>query len=255
MDRPTYLNLVPDHSTLLLSPRAYRMYYLLLRVLFKLSPEDIVYNVRSRDGNDSMTFAVRIGCDDVTEDRGLKQTLYAVVQPTEGETEHSHVREMLASHKTSALWQHQALRTPDLFALHDHLRARGVNFITPILADEKEDLLQVFTGEIFAPGEDPSGVFFEFVQRKITPELKERLATHNRETFFKDDTFLGLYAVKQREYESGIVVPFINHALFCATEELFLAYKKQPDITEEDVIGAEQFMIGYIEELNELHMK
>ena len=60
----------------------------------------------------------------------------------------------------------------------------------------------------------PSATFFEFVQRDPSPELLKQLETaSNREAWFKDKTFLGLYNEKENEYKKGKATPFIPDAL------------------------------------------
>ena len=56
--------------------------------------------------------------------------------------------------------------------------------------------------------------FFEFVQRDPSPELLKELETaSNRESWFRDRTFLGLYGEKEDEYKRGKATPFIPDAL------------------------------------------
>jgi hypothetical protein len=171
----------------------------------------------------------------------LDNTMIAVVQPSEPHQMQSHVREMLDQHKAAAHWQHIALRTPDLLAFHKHAEELGVNFITPVLRDESDDVIQVFTGEWFYPGSIASGMFFEFLQRNPTPELLQKLADRNRESWFNDKTFLGLYGEKEMEYRGGKVKPFIDPELF---DKIYarLKDKKVWEISEDDVKWSESAM-------------
>jgi hypothetical protein len=174
----------------------------------------------------------------------LDNTMIAVVQPSEPKTQPSHVREMLDGHKAAAHWQHIALRTPDLMAFHRHAIERGVNFITPILRDESDDVIQIFSGEWFFPGSPPSGMFFEYLQRNPSPALLQKLADHNRESWFNDKTFLGLYGEKEAEYQSGKVTPFLDEALFEKLHALVKG-KKVWEITESIIQTAEDTMKDY----------
>jgi len=42
----------------------------------------------------------------------------------------------------------------------------------------------------------------------------KNLSEQNRESWFNDKTFLGLYGEKEQEYRSGKVRPFIDFELF-----------------------------------------
>ncbi|MEQ1878930.1 MAG: hypothetical protein ABL958_19985, partial [Bdellovibrionia bacterium] len=156
----------------------------------------------------------------------------------------SHVREMLDAHQAAAHWQHIALRTPDLLAFHKHALERGVQFITPILKDEEEDLIQVFSGEWFFPGIKSSAMFFEFVQRSPSSDSLQKLQEQNRELWFRDKTFLGLYAEKEREYQTGNVTPCVSFPLFEALHKEF-GPKKIWQIGEKDLERAESMMIDH----------
>ncbi len=241
-----FQNLVVDHMTFLVEPRFYKVTYALFRVVFGLGPEDIIYEKRRKWPGEaeekSMTFAARIGRPEPQE--GLNQTVIAVVEPTEPARMSSHVREILRNRSGSAHWQHIALRTPDLLAFHRHALERGVNFITPILKDSQEDLIQVFSGEWNLPGARPSGVFFEFVQRNPGEALLKRLAESHREAWFRDKTFLGLYQEKENEYKSGRVTPFIDDELFLTIEKL-LEPKPLWKIGEEDIRAVEGAMLEH----------
>ncbi|MBI4376539.1 MAG: hypothetical protein HY549_08825 [Elusimicrobia bacterium] len=214
--RQPFQNLVVDHMTFLVEPRFYKVSYALFRVVFGVSAKDIIYEKRRTWPGDSeeksMTFAARIG--EASSRDGLNQAIIAVVQPTEPSRQSSHVRDILKNRGGSAHWQHIALRTPDLLSFHRHALERGVNFITPIMKDAEEDLIQVFSGEWKLPGAAPSGIFFEFVQRDPSPALLQKLADSNREAWFRDKTFLGLYQEKENEYQSGRIKPFIDDKLF-----------------------------------------
>ena len=177
---------------------------------------------------------------------GLDSSIIAVVQPTEPSKQSSHVRDILKNRGGSAHWQHIALRTPDLLAFHKHALERGVNFITPILKDADEDLIQVFSGEWNLPGARPTGIFFEFVQRDPGKILLKKLAESNRESWFRDKTFMGLYGEKEDEYRRGKVRPFIDEALFKKISAL-LKGKRQWEITEKDLAEVEETMKDYAE--------
>jgi hypothetical protein len=210
-------NFVVDHMTFLVEPDLYKTTYALFRIVFGVSRADLIYEKRSNWPNQkkelSMTFASRVGVE--KDPRVPGQTIIAVVQPTEPKGASSHVRTMLKNRGGSCHWQHIALRTPDLLAFHAFCLERGVNFITPILKDAEEDLIQVFSGEWLVPGAaKPSATFFEFVQRDPSPELIKQLETASRrEAWFRDKTFLGLYGEKENEYRRGKAVPFIDDAL------------------------------------------
>ncbi len=216
MKKRPFHNFIVDHMTFLTEPALYKTTYALLRVVFGVAREDLIYEKRSnwpgQKKPSSMTFAARVGVE--KSPRVPSQTIVAVVQPTEPEGRSSHVRSMLASRGGGCHWQHIALRTPDLLGFHAFCVERGVNFITPVLKDADEDLIQVFSGEWMAPGGRPTATFFEFVQRDPSPELLKQLeASSNREAWFRDKTFLGLYAEKESEYRGGKIKPFIDDAL------------------------------------------
>ena len=245
--KPSFLNFKVDHMTLLVAPEMYAVTYALFRTIFGVRPDDILYNKTKEwvpgEGQRSMTFANLIGSD-MEESKDLDKTIVAVVQPTEPENQASHVRQMLSSHSAAAHWQHIALRTPDLVAFHQHAEDLGVNFITPILKDDGEDLIQVFSGEWYFPGSSPSAMFFEFVQRNPSESSLKMLEERNRESWFKDKTFMGLYGEKETEYQSGNVKPFIDFALF---DEIrgYLKGKEVHDITEDDITNVESMMRTY----------
>jgi hypothetical protein len=245
--RPGFLTFKVDHMTLLVQPQLYNVSYVIFRTIFGCEPEHVVYEKRKEwvagEGEQSLTYAMQVGEGAETRPE-LQTTMIAVVQPSEPSAMPSHVREMLDGHTAAAHWQHIALRTPDLLAFHEHATARGVNFITPVLRDESDDVIQVFSGEWFFPGSLPSGMFFEFLQRNPSEELLQKMADRNRESWFNDKTFLGLYGEKEREYQSGSVTPFIDAALFQQISEL-VSPKKLWEITEDDVARAEQMMLDY----------
>ena len=247
MKKP-FLNFVVDHMTFLVEPRFYPVTYALFRVIFGLGDEDIIYNKRRKWPGEhqekSMTFAARIGRYEGKA--GLDQSIIAVVQPSEPDSQPSHVREMLKNRGGSAHWQHIALRTPNLISFHQYAIERGVNFITPILKDAEEDLIQAFSGEWKLPGMPPSGIFFEFVQRNPTPDLIEKISA-NREAFFRDKTFLGLYQEKEAEYQSKKVRPFIDDELFLRLEKT-LAGKPLWELSERDIKLVEETMKSYAKE-------
>lgn len=243
--KPAFLNFRVDHMTLLLQPALYNVAYVLFKTVFGVGPDDLLYDKRREwvqgEGEQSMTYAVRLGHG--ADDPKLTNTIIAVVQPSEPAGQPSHVRAMLDSHEAAAHWQHIALRTPDLLAFHQHAHERGVNFITPILKDDDENLIQVFSGEWYFPGTKPSGMFFEFLQRDPSDQTVARLNDQNR-TWFRDETFLGLYVEKEREYQSGSVTPFIDDALFNALRERYGA-KKIWEIDDAALKVAEALMLEH----------
>lgn len=244
MKKHSFQNLVVDHMTFLVEPRFYKVTYALFRVVFGVPPEDVIYEKRrtwpGETEEKSMTFAARTGRYE--KEAGLDSSIMAIVQPTEPAKQSSHVRDILKNRGGSAHWQHIALRTPDLLAFHDHCLKRGVNFITPILKDAEDDLIQVFSGEWKLPGAGPSGIFFEFVQRAPSEELVKTLA--DRQAFFKDKTFLGLYQEKENEYQSGKIQPFIDDALFEKLERL-LADLPVWKIGDAELAKAEALMLDH----------
>jgi hypothetical protein len=242
-----FQNFQVDHMTLLLQPRLYNVAYVAFNVIFGVTPEDLLYEKRKEwvkgEGEQSLTYAVRLGEAD-KDDKAKNKTIIAVVQPSEPLTQPSHVREMLDSHSSAALWQHIALRTTDLLAFHKHASERGVQFITPILKDDEDDLIQVFSGEWYFPGTKPSGMFFEFLQRKPSQESMEALRDANRELWFRDKTFLGLYGEKEQEYQSGKVTPFLDFVLF-EKIEAEIKGKKIWEITPEIINRCEDLMLDF----------
>lgn len=247
MARPAFLNFKVDHMTLLLQPELYNVAYVIFRTVFGCDPEHVVYEKRKEwepgQGEQSLTYALQVG-QGVDLGADLMTTMIAVVQPSEPKSMSSHVREMLDGHRAAAHWQHIALRTPDLLAFHAHATERGVNFITPVLRDESDDVIQVFSGEWFFPGSPASGMFFEFLQRNPSEELIQKITARNRESWFNDKTFLGLYGEKEREYQSGTVTPFLDEALFHQISGV-VASKKVWDIGEDDIRRCEEMMLEY----------
>lgn len=243
-----FLNFHVDHMAMQADPAMYSVGYIFYRVVFGVSKEDVIYEKRVSWNNgkseESMTYAVRIGQSDSKSDGILQSTMIAMIQPSEPEGQPSHVRKTLQDHSAAAHWMHIALRTSDLLSFHQYAVDRGVNFITPIMTDKDEDLIQVFSGEWFLPGGKPSGTFFEFVQRDITPALVKKIEERNRESWFRDKTFLGLYQEKEREYQSGIIKPFVDNELF---NDIFLLIKNKKywEITETDINKAEEIMLDY----------
>jgi hypothetical protein len=248
----SFLNFQVDHMTLLLQPRLYNVAYVAFNVIFGVTPEKILYEKRKEwtpgNGEESLTFAVQVGEAD-KNDKAKNKTIFAVVQPSEPLSQPSHVREMLDSHMQAAHWQHVALRTPDLLAFHKYALERGVQFITPILKDDNDDLIQVFSGEWFYPGIRPSGMFFEFVQRKPSVESLEAIQEANRELWFRDKTFLGLYGEKEMEYQRGQVTPFLDFSLFEKIENEVKGLKIW-QITPEIMLRCEDMMIDFTKKKN-----
>ena len=243
----SFLNFQLDHMTMHVDPKMYNACYVIFRILFGVEKDDVIYEKRREwvkgTGEKSMTFAVRVG-QGAIGDAKFQNTIFAIVQPSEPESVPSHSRELLKKHSSTVHWQHVALRTNDLLAFHKYALERGVNFITPIMQDEDEDVIQVFSGEWYLPGTQPTGVFFEFVQRNPTPELLKKLEEHNRQSWFKDKTFIGLYQEKEMENQSGNVKPFLDEALFKQIQSM-LNNKNLWKITEDDVNKAEKMMLEY----------
>jgi hypothetical protein len=102
----------------------------------------------------------------------------------------------------------------------------------------------VFSGEWYFPGAKPSAMFFEFVQRNPSDDLIKKLEERNRQSWFRDDTFLGLYGEKETEYQSGKVRPFIDFELFEQIRTK-LGRKEVYAITEADLKEIESLMISY----------
>lgn len=242
-----FLNFQVDHMTLLLQPQLYNVTYVVFNTIFGVGPDDILYDKRKtwskEEGEQSMTFAVRVG-QGASKDESLNNTIIAVVQPSEPKTQASHVREMLDGHQAAAHWQHIALRTPDLLAFYKHALERGVQFITPILKDEEENLIQVFSGEWYYPGIKSSGMFFEFLQRSPSSDQVAAAEKESGQTWFRDETFLGLYGEKEREYQSGNVRPFLDFDLFNVLHKEFGA-KKTWEISKQDLERAESIMLDF----------
>jgi hypothetical protein len=245
--KPSFLNFKVDHMTLLVQPEMYGVAYSMFRIIFGAGPTDILYNKTKEwepgAGEKSMTFAAMVG-NAPEESKAVDKTIIAVVQPTEPAKQPSHVRTMLDGHKAAAHWQHIALRTNDLMTFHKHAEDRGVNFITPILKDEEDDLIQVFSGEWFYPGIVSSGMFFEFLQRNPSEAALKRLEDRNRESWFQDKTFMGLYGEKEREYQSGEVTPFIDFELFESLRRI-IGGREVYAITEKDLKTMEETMMNY----------
>lgn len=244
--KPDFLNFAVDHMTLLLHPKLYTVAYAAFRIIFGATPEDLLYEKRRSqpDGSQiSMTFANRIGQWQPKANDPLS-TIIAVVQPSEPAEQESHVRDMLDGHQSVAHWQHIALRTPDLIAFHAHASARGVQFITPILKDEEENLIQVFSGEWFFPGSPAPGMFFEFLQREPSDSALAEIQKRNKQSWFRDETFLGLYGEKEREYRSGKVTPFLPEDLFNAIADK-IGEKQVWQISEADLSEIERLMLDY----------
>lgn len=242
-----FLNFKVDHMTLLVKPEMYGVAYSLFRIVFGVDQTDILYNKTKEwepgAGEKSMTFAAMVG-NAPEESKEVDKTIIAVVQPTEPASQSSHVRTMLDGHKSAAHWQHIALRTSDLMAFHQHAEERGVNFITPILKDDEEDLIQVFSGEWYFPGIGPSAMFFEFLQRNPSTAAMKKLEDRNRESWFQDKTFLGLYGEKEKEYQSGEVTPFIDFELFESLRRI-IGGREVFEIKEDDLKKMEETMINY----------
>lgn len=248
----SFQNFQVDHMTLLLQPQLYTVAYVAFNVIFGVGPDDLLYEKRKEwtpgQGQRSMTYAVCLGQGAAKEEE-LNKTIIAVVQPSEPKTQSSHVREMLDSHSSAALWQHIALRTPDLLAFHKHATERGVQFITPILKDDADNLIQVFSGEWYYPGIKSSGMFFEFLQRNPSEKSMQEVEKQNGESWFRDKTFLGLYGEKETEYQRGAVTPFLKFELFdILTREI--GSKQVWEITPADMKHYEDIMIETTKKLS-----
>jgi hypothetical protein len=245
--KPDFMNFQVDHMTILVDEKMYNVAYVVFRNILGATPDDIIYNVRRAwspsEPEKSLTFATRLG-QGANPKQELNNTMVALVQGTEPKSQFSHVRQMLANRNSTVHFQHVALRTPDLLAFHKHAVDRGVNFITPILKDDNDDLIQVFSGEWYVPGTKPTGFFFEFVQRELSPALLKMLEEHNRQSFFRDRAFLGLYDEKQTEYEKGQIEPFISDELFNRLFEL-VGKKNNWEITESDLQKADKIMLDF----------
>lgn len=245
--KPNFMNFAVDHMTLLLHPKQYNVAYVIFRIIFGTTPEDLLYEKRRTDKEThkevSMTFANRIG-EWQSGARDPLSTIIAVVQPSEPLHQPSHVRTMLDSHQQVAHWQHIALRTPDLIAFYNHALERGVQFVTPILKDEHENLIQVFSGEWYFPGSKPSAMFFEFLQRDPSSDELAEIQKQNKQTWFRDETFLGLYDEKEREYQSCNVRPFLSEALFNKIYDR-VGKKQVWEISETEIKDIEQLMIQH----------
>jgi hypothetical protein len=247
MKKHAFQNFTVDHMTLLFHPKLYTVVYVVFRTIFGTTPEDLLYEkrrVRKSSGKEvSMTFATRAGQWEAEPGNPL-HTVFAIVQPSEGANEPSHVREMLDGHNSVAHLQHIALRTPDLVAFHKYAMERGVQFVTPILKDPEDNLIQVFSGEWFFPGSPASGLFFEFLQRNPTNDALAEIQKANKQTWFRDQTFLGLYDEKEREYQSGKVTPFLSEALFTEISD-YIGTKQVWEISEDDLVKIEQIMLRH----------
>ncbi|MNL19463.1 hypothetical protein D3C87_1406630 [compost metagenome] len=240
-------NFTVDHMTLLFDQKLYPIIYATFRIIFGTTPDDLLYEkrrVQKDTGKEmSMTFATRVGEWEANQNKQL-HTVFAIVQPSEGPSESSHVREMLEGHDQGAHLQHVALRTTDLIAFHKYAQDRGVQFITPILKDEEDNLIQVFSGEWFFPGTKQTGLFFEFLQRNPSNSELADLQKANGETWFRDKTFLGLYGEKEAEYQSGKVTSFLPPELFMEISN-YIGPKQVWQITEDDLDNIEKLMLKY----------
>jgi hypothetical protein len=90
----------------------------------------------------------------------------------------------------------------------------------------------------------PSGMFFEFLQRNPSEEHVKIAQSMNRESWFRDKTFLGLYGEKETEYARGEVTPFLKFDLF---NQLLKEFKDKQiwQITPSDLSRAEDMMIEH----------
>lgn len=252
MKKHAFQNFQIDHCTLLLQPELYNVSYCLFKIIFGVGPDDLLYEKRKEwapgQGEQSMTFAVCVGNSEKKADHKkeieLAKTIFAVVQPSEPKSQPSHVRTMLDGHRQAAQWQHIALRTDDLLGFYKFAMDRGVQFITPILKDDHDNLIQVFSGEWYFPGIQSSGMFFEFLQRKPSDASLAAIEAENKETWFRDKTFLGLYGEKERQYQTGEVTPFIDFALFGMISREIEGLKLW-EITEKHLERIEKMMLDF----------
>ncbi|WII72960.1 hypothetical protein QJS83_03625 [Bdellovibrio sp. 22V] len=253
MTKKPFMNFTVDHMTMLLHPKLYTLSYAVFRIIFGTTPDDLLYEKKRAGKNGakdvSMTYATRVGEWQPRGDKDPLNTIFAIVQPSEPEGTPSHVRQMLDGHENVAHLQHVALRTPDLIAFHKHCVERGVQFVTPILKDDHENLIQVFSGEWFLPGGKPSGFFFEFLQRDPSDNELAQIQKANKQSWFRDETFLGLYDEKEREYQSGKVLSFLSPELFNAIMEK-IGHKQVFEITEQDLNEVEQLMLDMTAKAN-----
>ncbi|WP_413294930.1 hypothetical protein ACLSU7_07460 [Bdellovibrio sp. HCB185ZH] len=243
--KPAFMNFAVDHMTMLFHPNLYKLSYVVFRNIFGTTPDDLLYE-KKRKGKDgakdvSMTYATRVGAWEPKAGDPLN-TIFALVQPSEPKDQPSHVRQMLDGHENTAHLQHVALRTPDLIAFHKHMVERGVQFVTPILKDDHENLIQVFSGEWYLPGAKPSGFFFEFLQRDPSDDELATIQKANKQSWFRDETFLGLYDEKEREYQSGNVLSFLPKDVMEALLK-YLEGKEVYEITEADLEACDKIMI------------
>lgn len=247
-NKPAFMNFAVDHMTLLLHPKMYAVAYPVFRIILGVSLEDVLYEKRrpasAKQKETSMTFASKIGSWESNKAKANDKlyTVIAVVQPSEPKDEPSHVREMLG--ESPAQWQHIALRTPDLISFHKHCLEHAVQFVTPILKDDHDNLIQVFSGEWFYPGSKAPGMFFEFLQREPSEGELAVIQKENNETWFRDKTFLGLYDEKEKEYQSGNVKPFIPEPLFNQIYD-YIGGKQVWEMTETDIANIKTMMQEY----------
>lgn len=244
--KPHFMNFAVDHMTMLFHPKLYTLSYVVFRIIFGTNPEDVLYEKKRAGKNGqkdvSMTYATRVG-EWTPKEKDPLATIFALVQPSEPANEPSHVRQMLDGHENVAHLQHVALRTPDLIAFHKHCVERGVQFVTPILKDDHENLIQAFSGEWYLPGvSKPSGFFFEFLQRDPSDDELAQIQKANKQSWFRDETFLGLYAEKEREYQSGNVMSFLSPDLMNAIFD-HIGNKQVYEITEDDLATIEKMML------------
>ena len=246
MTKKPFMNFTVDHMTMLFHPKLYTISYAVFRIIFGTSPDDLLYEKRRPGKNGekdvSMTYATRVGTWETKQKNDPLHTIFAIVQPSEPANQPSHVRQMLDGHENVAHLQHVALRTPDLIAFHKHCVERGVQFVTPILKDDHENLIQVFSGEWFLPGGKSSGFFFEFLQRDPSNDELAEIQKANKQSWFRDETFLGLYDEKEREYQSGKVLSFLPDNIFHGIIEK-IGHKQVFEITEDDLAQVEKMMI------------
>jgi hypothetical protein len=92
------------------------------------------------------------------------------------------------------------------------------------------------------PGAKPSGFFFEFLQRDPSDDELATIQKANKQSWFRDETFLGLYDEKEREYQSGNVLSFLPKDVMAALLK-YLEGKEVYEITEADLEACDKIMI------------
>ena len=115
--KPSFLQFQVDHMAMLIAPELYNVAYLVLRTVFGARKSDVLYEKRKEwvagQGERSLTYAICVGDEaECPSDKIINKALIAFIQPTEPDSQSSHVRTMLKDHRAAAHWQHIALRHP-----------------------------------------------------------------------------------------------------------------------------------------------